>query len=113
MNKKPKRKLSIFYSNINGYQSKSVSLNEIIKDRNPEIIVLCETKLAKNSTVKSDLKNYDLISKPIKKGKGGILCAVKQNIGINLVLEVTTVKNENILSVKISFPSCGFSKMLR
>ena len=107
MNKKTKRKLSIFYSNINGYQSKSLSLKEIINDINPEIIVISETKLGKNNTVKYDLKKYDLISKQIKKGKGGILCAVKQNIGASSVLEVTTVKNDNILSVKISFPSCS------
>ena len=91
------------YSNVNGYQSKSDSLKATFKEIDPGIIVMCETKLPKVNTIKSDFKNYDLVTKQVKKGKAGILCAVKKNMGASLVLEVTTVNNENILTVKISF----------
>ena len=70
----------------------------------PEIIVIVETKAAQQNTLKHDFKNYELVTKQVKKGKGGILCGVKKNIGTLSVLEVTTVKNDNILSVKVSFP---------
>ena len=93
----------MFYNNINGYQSKSESVHEIMSKIEPEIVVLCETKSAQKNTLKKDFKKYDLITKQIKKGKGGILCGVKQNIGARLVLEVTTVNNDNILTVLVKF----------
>ena len=71
-------------------------------------MILCETKVGKQNTFKRDLKNYDLINKCVKKGQGGILCAVKQNCGATSVLEVTTSKNSNILTVKISFNEISF-----
>ena len=92
------------FNNINGYQSKSESVFEILSEIEPEIVALCETKSAQKNTLKRDFKNYELVTKQIKKGKGGILCGVKKNIGTSSVLEVTTVKNDNILTVKISFP---------
>ena len=94
----------MLYNNINGYQSKSESFHEAVDKIKPEIIVLCETKAAQKNTLKKDFIGYDLITKQIKKGKGGILCGVKKQLGALSVLEVTTGSNENLLSVKISFP---------
>ena len=69
----------------------------------PDIVSLCETRVSQQNTIKRDLKNYDLVSKYVKKGQGGILCGVKQNIGATSVLEVTTTPNCNILTVKVVF----------
>ena len=99
---KKSRKLTIWYNNINGYKSKADSCMEIISKLNPDIIVMNETKLAKRNTLHRDLQNYDLVTKYVKKGKGGILCGIKKNIGITSILEVTSSSNDNILTVKIS-----------
>ena len=95
--------MTVLYNNINGYQSKAESLQEVVANIKPEIIALCETRLSNQNTLKRDLKDYELITKHVKKGKGGILCGIKQNIGVTSILEVTTTTNSNILTVKISF----------
>ena len=65
---------------------------------------MCETKAANKNTLKKDFKDYDLITKHIKRGKGGILCGINHGIGARQVIEVTTVNNDNILTVKVVFP---------
>ena len=49
--KKPKD-VSLYYVNINGYQSKKDSLEEIIKSIQPEVVALVETKVSKNKVYK-------------------------------------------------------------
>ena len=105
-------KVTVFYNNINGFQSKSESLSEIIRKLKPEIIGICETKAAPKNTLRRDFKDYDVVTKQIKKGKGGLLCGIKKKVGFQSVLEVTTVKNDNILTVKVVFTNVNMRIVL-
>ncbi len=97
--------LKILYNNINGYSSKRESLNKIVKDIQPDIVALCETKKC-GKINKDDLYGYQILESDLKRGKEGILIAVKDNI-FKSIRDVSDVNNElkNIMVTKIEFPS--------
>ena len=59
-----------FYVNINGYRSKADSLKQIIEEVKPAIILFCETKVYKNSSIR--IEGYQVFSavKQTKQGGG-------------------------------------------
>ncbi len=96
--------LKILYNNINGFLSKKESLNKIVKDLQPDIVALCETKKC-GKTGKDDLIGYEILECDMKRGKEGLLIAVKEN-SFTSIRDVGEIKNElkNIMAVRIEFP---------
>jgi hypothetical protein len=97
--KKPSE-ITLYYCNINGFQSKKESIRKIVDDIKPKIIVLCETKLSTGSTVKSILPEYEVCCRPTKAGKRGLAICVKLQT-FKSILDVTTTPNNDILAVRI------------
>ena len=96
--------LKIYSNNINGYSSKKNSLIQIIKSLSPDILALCETKVSATASIK--LSGYETIVSNCKKGKEGLLLAIKE--GTFLSAEKISESNEkNILTCKVVYPQCS------
>ena len=96
---KRSKEVSIFLNNINGFTSKKTSLINIIDQIAPNILCLVETKVIKDKVY--EVPNYDnIVKRNIKKGKGGMMVAVRNGTS-NSVKDTTTSSNENILSVEV------------
>ena len=76
-NKKKCRDISLYFVNINGYQSKKESLLQILEVVQPDIVALVETKLPKNKGY-DDWKKYVCFKRNSSQGKGGVMCAFKK-----------------------------------
>ncbi len=102
--KKKKKSIRLYYNNINGLSSKTESLKKIVGILSPDIVALCETKLAKST--KGVLSNtfhnsqYKVIPRFTKAGKEGLVVAVKHN-AFKSVLDVTSTQLNTILSVRL------------
>ena len=94
-------KCGVFYSNLNGYKGKSLSLQAILERLQPGIVVLCETKLGNVSALKKSLPKYDIMDHCIKLGKAGLVIAVKKDTFGSFV-DVSGTENKNILVGKLS-----------
>ena len=83
--RKSKRKpLKIIYSNARGIRSKLTSLKAIIEKQTPDLIIIVESHLVRNNTIK--IKGYDRITyKNRTSNGGGILIAAKNNQNIEMV----------------------------
>ena len=81
----PKKKpLKILYSNCRGIRSKLTSLNAIIERQLPDKIVLVETHLVRNNTIK--IKGYHRIVYKNRISNGGrILIAARNNENVEIV----------------------------
>ena len=91
------------YNNINGYTSKKESLAKIVESVDPDILALCETKKARG--IKEDeLSAYEIIEKPLKVGKEGLMVGVRKG-SFTAIREVTDTELDNLLTVKITYPS--------
>ena len=93
-NKKINPKLSIYYINIRGFQSKAISLENIILSlSSPEVIVLCEIKSVSSPVIRTFFKSmgYDII---LKKSSGLVIAAKFKFDMVN----TTTTGNDNILT---------------
>ena len=90
------------FNNINGYLSKTESLEKIIQSVEPDIIALCETKMSRRIK-KKELEKYDVVDSPLKGGKEGILVGVKKGT-FQSIREVTDSELKNIMSVRIQYP---------
>ena len=99
--KKKEISCSILYSNVNGFKGKSVSIQEILKKLDSELVVLCEVKLANVNKVKEVMPQYEIIDRCIKLGKGGIVIALKRNT-IGSFVNVTSTENKNILVTRLA-----------
>ena len=75
-------------------------MSNIVKNAQPTIIALCETKLGNNGKLKKILPNYDLMPRLSKQGKGGLLVAVEKNFFAE-AKEVTNSPDENIMAVRL------------
>ena len=95
--------LKIYYNNINGYTSKHRSLNQIIKSVSPDVIALCETKVSATSRLKVD--GYETILSNCKKGKEGLLLAIKEGT-FKSAEKISESNEKNILSSKVVYPEC-------
>jgi exonuclease III len=93
-------KMTIFYSNMNGFQSKKESLRLAVEKLNPEIISLCETKLPAGTAVKDTFPEYEVCTKPTKVGKSGLALCVKKG-RFQTVMDVTSSPLDDILVVRI------------
>ena len=73
----------------------------ILKELNPDIIALCETK--KTGRVKKDeLQNYTVIECNAKQGKEGLLFGIRTG-SFNSVREVTDTELKNIVSLRVEY----------
>ena len=78
----------------------------ILASLQPGIICLVETKVTKLKSF--SIKGYkNIVSKNMKKGKGGLLIAVKNNTASS-VKETTTSSNDNILAADIAYKTKVF-----
>lgn len=100
-NKKSKD-VSMYYVNINGYQSKRDSLEVIIKSIQPEIVALVETKVGKNKVFKEWEPHYQCLKRNCSRGKGGIMCAFK-NGTFKSARNVTSVDDDRILTCRVEY----------
>ena len=99
---KPNLNCTFLYSNINGFKGKSASVVEILSKTEPTIVVLCEIKLANVNKVKEIMdKEYEVIHRCIKSGKGGIVIAAKRNIFASFI-DITNSENKNILVGRVA-----------
>lgn len=92
------RKMTVYYCNIRGIKSKINSLEEIMQERKPTIMILTETWL--DPTEKIDIERYKVYRNDRDSKGGGILIAVKKEIG-NITDEITSTKG-NMESTWIS-----------
>ena len=77
-------------------------MEEIVNKTRPTIVVLCEAKLANVNKVKEIMdKDYEIIDRFIKQGKGGIIIAVKRNTFASFV-DSTTSEKKNILVGRVA-----------
>ena len=92
-------KLTMYYCNVNGFQSKKDSVRLAVEQLKPDIIALCETKLSTGRSVKTMFPEYEVSTKPTKVGKSGLALCVKKD-RFQTVLEATTSSLEDILMVR-------------
>ena len=88
------------YANVRGIASKKHSMINIIQREQPDIMILVETKLAGKSCFKIDGYNQ-VIQRNRKELGGGLLIAVKNNTGIEMIILNIEDKQE-IMWVKIT-----------
>ena len=87
--KKPKKdeeekaSIKIIHSNCDGYSSKKESIEEIIKNKTPDVFLLNDTALNGNRKVR--IKNYLSFCKNRKKFKGGVATFVSEHLRSNVV----------------------------
>ena len=84
---------SLYYVDINGYSSNRDSLQHIIEEINPDIIIMCETKVGKKN--KWNMENHQMISKHCFLGTGGLVMAAKCGT-FSSFIEVTETDNEEL-----------------
>ena len=90
------------YNNINGYSSKKESLATIVDSIDPDILALCETK--KSGGIKEDeLSAYEVIEKPLKVGKEGLMVCAKKGT-FTYIREVTDTELKSVLTVRVVYP---------
>ena len=70
--------------------------------KKPDLVVLCETKLHKNSTF--ELHGYDVRKSNLKVGKEGILVAAKKD-SFNTIEMIYESEERNIATVEICYPN--------
>ena len=90
------RNISIYYNNINGITSKKESLQKTVKDVNPDIVCLCETKLGSMGTVENLLQGYKMVGRCLKFGQGGVAIAAKKEV-YSTFLDISSTENKNIM----------------
>ena len=95
--------LKIYYNNINGYTSKHRSLNQIVRSICPDIIALCETKVSATSKLK--ITGYETILSNCKKGKEGLLLAIREGT-FKSAEKISESNEKNILTARVSYPEC-------
>ena len=82
----------------------------ILSSLHPSIVCLVETKVTKLKSF--SIKGYrNVVTKNMKKGKGGLLIAVKNN-SASSVKETTTSSNENIVAADIAYRNKVFRIIL-
>ena len=95
------RDVTLYYCNVNGFQTKKESIRTIVDNLQPKVIALCETKLAQGNSVKTLLPEYEVCpGKPTKVGKSGMVICVKLQT-FQSIKDVTTTPHDDILSVRI------------
>ena len=78
--------LNIFYVNMNGFRSKKDSLKQILCEHDVDILLLTETKVHTNSSIK--LEGYQLFSVVRSKRQGGgILVAIKYGLCSSIMVD--------------------------
>ena len=83
--KKSKTKgLKIMYSNCDGIKSKQASLRSVIVEKEPDIILLVETKLKPHCNIK--IPGYQCITENrTHQGGGGLVVIIKKLISTQLL----------------------------
>ena len=87
------------YNNINGFSTKKGSLEKIVDSVDPDILALCETRKSAGIN-EDDLSSYEVIDKPEKVGKEGLMVCARKGSFITIG-DITDTELMNILTVKI------------
>ena len=72
----------------------------IINEVKPQIIALCETKLASGQTIKNALPDYEICQRSTKAGQKGMAICVRRNT-FKSILDVTSSTIDDIIVVRI------------
>ena len=88
--------ISIYYINIRGFKSKSISLEAILVSLNPDVVVLCEIKTVSAPVIRKFFE--DLGYDAILKKASGIVIAAKFKL---LMVNVTKSVHNNVLAGSI------------
>ena len=97
------KSLKMMYNNINGFSSKKESLFKIVDSVDPDILALCETKKTWGIQ-KDELSSYEIVEKPLKLGKEGLMVCVRKG-SFDTIQEVTDTELKHILTVRVVYPS--------
>ena len=75
---------------------------KIVESVNPDIIALCETKMA--CRLKEDeLSDYEVIDKNLKQGQEGFILGVRKGTFVTM-REITDTELSNIMTVRVAYP---------
>ena len=89
----------VYYANARGIKSKMDSIERILMDIEPQVVCITETHLEEKEKIK--LKGYRVFDNNNKKGKGGIIIAVKGRLK-NVAIETEKITKEyQILWIRI------------
>ena len=90
--------MKIFYCNIRGLKSKTTSLEAVLDQTKPDIIVIAETQIIGRSKVK--IQNYNINGEANRNTKsGGILIGTRKNSDIETVILKKDAKNQQIWAI--------------
>ena len=97
----PRKNLRIVYSNVDGLTSKKGELDELIKEKTPEIICLSETKLPRDVDAKVfGWKNYNVWRKDREKKFGGGVM-ILTHIGLNVKMLQLESNSAEIVGIEV------------
>ena len=103
LSKRTSNHLTIIYSNVDGLTSKIRELKDTIREKNPDIICITETKLTKESSIEAlGLNNYNVWRKERTcKGGGGVMILTKKDLtALEIEQRPTTYAEAIALEIK-------------
>ena len=90
--------MKIFYCNIRGLKSKTTSLETVLEQVKPDIIVIAETQIIGRCKIK--IKNYNINGEANRNSKsGGILIGTRKSSDIETVILKKDAKNQQIWAI--------------
>ena len=96
------KNLSLYCNNVNGMNSKRDSFDHIVDMKEPDLMVLVETKLSLKTNF--SIKGYDHVMCNLKYGKEGIFIGARTN-KFHSLEQVFVSEGKNIMTAEISYPS--------
>ena len=90
--------MKIFYCNIRGLKSKTTSLETVLEQVKPDIIVIAETQIIGRCKIK--IQNYNINGEANRNSKsGGILIGTRKSSDIETVILKKDAKNQQIWAI--------------
>ena len=101
--------IKLFYSNINGYRSKKLSLQSIVADINADLICLVETKTKYRTSVKfPEFHDYTRVRST---NSGGLYIGVR-SCSFHNNLKITDIDHTDIISVRTEINNNIFLRLI-
>ena len=100
---------NILYANINGFESKADSVNQIVVEQNIDILLLCETKVYTNSAVQIDgFQSFPVMRQ--KNTGGGLYIGIRHGLCESVLSEYG--KNAEFVTVRMNCKGQGLRFIL-
>ena len=103
------RNCNILYANISGFKSKADSVNQIVVEQNIDMLLICETRVYRNSAVQID----DFQSFPVVRQKntgGGLYIGIRHGLCESVLSEYG--KNAEFIIVRMNCKGQGLRFMV-